>query len=58
MNAVVCSVKSYSEVSSRDYLIVGNKHICLRFESWFKKKNTETKGKSFEKPHFKLSLDQ
>ena len=35
MNMLVCSVKSYLEVSSRDYLVASDKRVRLLFGSWF-----------------------
>ena len=51
MNGFICSVKSYSEVSSRDYLITSNKRVHPLFGSWFSNppKRTETRGKSLRK---------
>ena len=49
MNAFVCSVKSYSEVGSRDYLVASDKRISTYLEVGLEttKKTTETKGKMF-----------
>ena len=40
-----------SKVSSRDYLIASDKHVCLLFGSWFTNppKRTETRSKTFLK---------
>ena len=43
INSFVCSVKSYSEVSSRDYLITNDKHIHLLVGSWFRHHQKEQK---------------
>ena len=45
MNALICSVKWYSEVSSWDYLVASDKCVCLLLGSWFRNppKRTETK---------------
>ena len=57
MNAFVCSVKSYLEVSSRDCLVASNKRVHLLFGSWFigtSQTRTETRGKMFEKTSFQV----
>ena len=59
MNAYVCWVKSYTEVSSRDYLAATDTHVRLLFGSWFRNppKGTETRGKSFwSKLYLKLGM--
>ena len=60
MNAYVCSVKFYLEVSRRGYLVTRDKHIRLYLEVGLEtpKKKTETRGESlWKKLHFKLGLD-
>ena len=59
MNVFVCSVQSYSEVSSKDYLIASNKHIHLLFGSWFRNppKKQKLGEKVSEKVYFKLGMD-
>ena len=54
MNVFIYSVKSYSEVGSRDYLVASNKRVRLLFGSWFRNpsKRTETRGKKFLKKNF------
>ena len=46
-NTFVYSVKSYSEVSSRDSHVASDKNVGLLFESWFRNHPniTETRGK-------------
>ena len=36
MNVFICSVKSYSEVSSRDHLVTSDKQVRLLYGSWFR----------------------
>ena len=43
MNALVYSVNSCSDVSSRDCLIASNKLLCLLFGSWFRNPQKEQK---------------
>ena len=61
MNAFVCSVKSYLEVSSRDDFVASDKRVCLLFGSWFRNppRKNRNYGKKFLKKnlHFKLGLD-
>ena len=49
INAFICSVKSYSEVGNRGYLVASDKRDCLLFGIWFRnpQKGTETRGKKF-----------
>ena len=57
MNVFICSVKSYSEVSSRDYLIASNKRVRLLFGSWFRnspKKNRNKRKKVSGKTSFQV----
>ena len=50
MNAYICSVKSRSEVSSRNCLVASNKLCCLLYRNWFRNPSkTETRGKKFLK---------
>ena len=50
MNAFICSVKSYLEVSSRDYLVASNAFVFyLEIGLVNPPKRTETRGKSFWK---------
>ena len=58
MKALVCSVKSYSEVNSRDYLVVAINTFAFYLESGFKTPQKEQKleGKVPGK-YFKLELD-
>ena len=57
MNVFVYSVKSYSEVGSRDYLVATNKRICLLFGSWFRnspEKEQELGERGAEKTSFQV----
>ena len=56
MSAFVCSVKSYSEVRSRNYLIASDKRVHLAFGSWFRtpKKEQKPGEKVFEKSSFQV----
>ena len=47
INTVICSVKSYLEVSSRDFLIVSDVFVFYLEVGLKPPKRTETRGKSF-----------
>ena len=62
MNAFICSVKSYSQVSSRDYLVASDKHFRLLFGRWFRtpppqKKNRKWGGEKFLKKNLFQVMD-
>ena len=57
MIAFVSSVKPYSEVSSRDYLVRSDRHVCLLFGSWFRnppKKEQKLREKFLKKVSFQV----
>ena len=56
MNAFVCSVKSYSEVGRRNYLVASDKRVRLLFGNWFRNPPKEHKlgGKLSEKTSFQV----
>ena len=61
MSANVYSVKSFSEVSSRDGLVASDKQFCLLFGSWFRnplKKEQKLGEKASEKKtSFQVAMD-
>ena len=59
MNAFVCSVKSYLEVSSRDFLLASDKHVVLVFGSWLEilQKNRKQQKKFLEKKFLFNGMD-
>ena len=58
MNVFACSMKSYSEVGSEDYLDASDKPVRLLLEVDLQPpKITQTTGKFVQKIHFKLGLD-
>ena len=59
MNTLVCSVKSSSEVSSRDYLVANRNRVVFYLEDGLEtpQNRTETRERSFWKKFFpKLEL--
>ena len=46
IDVLVCSVKSYLEVSSRDYLGARDQRVCLLFGSWFRTPTPRKKNRN------------